>query len=249
MTPLILILVSALIVATSFLSGLFGMAGGLVLIGVLLVVLPVPTAMILHGVTQIASNGWRAALWYRHIVWRVVLAYVGGGLTALAAWSLVRYVPDTATAIIFLGLTPFLMKLMPERLKPNPEVAVQGVIYGVCCMSLMLLTGVAGPMLDSFFLGGKLDRRQIVATKGACQVFGHALKLVYFGSLIDNAAALEPAFAGLAIASAMVGTMLAKQFLERMNDTQYRAWANGLVVLIGSYYLAYGSYLIMRTGV
>jgi len=42
-------------VATAFLSGIFGMAGGLILIGVLLVILPVPEAMMLHGVTQMAS--------------------------------------------------------------------------------------------------------------------------------------------------------------------------------------------------
>ena len=56
-------------VATSLLSGVFGMAGGLVLIGVLLVLLPLPEAMALHAVTQVASNGWRAARWLRHVRW------------------------------------------------------------------------------------------------------------------------------------------------------------------------------------
>ena len=60
-----------LMVFTAFLSGIFGMAGGMVLIGVLLVVLPLPMAMVLHAVTQMASNGWRAFLWWRHIQWRI----------------------------------------------------------------------------------------------------------------------------------------------------------------------------------
>ena len=55
-------------VATAFLSGIFGMAGGLILMGVLLALMPVPAAMMLHGVTQLASNGWRAFLWRDHIV-------------------------------------------------------------------------------------------------------------------------------------------------------------------------------------
>ena len=58
--------------------------------------------------------------------------------------------------------------------------------------ALLLLTGVSGPLNDTYFLGGKLDRRQIVATKAVCQVFGHAAKFIYFGALIDQAAALEP---------------------------------------------------------
>src|SRR2546430_13078412 len=52
-----------LMVATAFLSGLFGMAGGMILIGVLLMLMPLPTAMVLHAITQMASNGWRAFLW------------------------------------------------------------------------------------------------------------------------------------------------------------------------------------------
>ena len=46
---------------TSFLSGIFGMIGGLVLMGVLLLFLPVPAAMTLHAITQMTANGWRAA--------------------------------------------------------------------------------------------------------------------------------------------------------------------------------------------
>ena len=61
MTPLLTLLLCLLMVATSFLSGLFGMAGGMILVGVLLAIMPVPTAMVLHAVTQMASNGWRGS--------------------------------------------------------------------------------------------------------------------------------------------------------------------------------------------
>ena len=57
MTPLMIAALGLLMVATAFLSGLFGMAGGLILIGVLLTILPLPSAMVLHAITQMASNG------------------------------------------------------------------------------------------------------------------------------------------------------------------------------------------------
>src|SRR5256884_3122670 len=66
MTPLMIAALGLLMVATAFLSGLFGMAGGLILIGVLLTILPLPSAMVLHAITQMASNGWRAFLWRGH---------------------------------------------------------------------------------------------------------------------------------------------------------------------------------------
>src|ERR1700687_3023368 len=63
MTPLMIAALGLLMVGTAFLSGLFGMAGGLILIGVLLTLMPLPSAMVLHAITQMASNGWRAFLW------------------------------------------------------------------------------------------------------------------------------------------------------------------------------------------
>src|SRR5260221_2002876 len=72
MTPLMVAALGLLMVATAFLSGLFGMTGGLILIGVLLALMPLPTAMVLHAITQMASNGWRAFLWRSHIRWRPV---------------------------------------------------------------------------------------------------------------------------------------------------------------------------------
>jgi uncharacterized membrane protein YfcA len=236
-------------VGTAFLSGIFGMAGGLILMGVLLVIMPVPDAMMLHGVTQMASNGWRGLLWIKHVRWRAMGAYLAGGAAALLAWSLWRYVPGKAVALLMLGGAPFLVRLVPARFKPDPESIVQGMLYGVVCMTLLLLTGVAGPLLDSFFLGGKLDRREIIATKAACQIFGHAAKLLYFGSMIDQAANLDPVVAGLAILASMLGTTLAAKMLERMSDAQFRRWSNRIITAVSGYFVAYGCYVLAVTGV
>ncbi len=243
MAPLTILMLLGLMVGTSLLSGIFGMAGGLVLIGVLILLLPLPEAMALHAVTQMASNGWRGALWLQHIRWRIVAAYVGGCVVAITLWSLVRFVPGKPLALIALGISPFLLHLLPARMKPDAESPVQGAAYGVASMSLMLVTGVAGPLLDSFFLGGKLDRRGIIATKAGCQLFGHALKLVYFGGIIDQAAAIDPWLAGGAVLASMTGTLLAKPFLEALSDAQFKRWAGRLVTGIASYYIAQGLWL------
>src|SRR5476651_1312331 len=230
MSPLLISALIAAMVGTSFLSGIFGMAGGLILIGILLALLPVPEAMLLHGVTQMASNGWRGLLWLKYVRYRIVFAYASGIAIALLAWSFARYVPSKPVALLLLGLTPFIVRLIPEKLRPNAESLPQGAIYGVICMTLILLTGVAGPLIDSFFLGGKLERREIVATKAICQIFGHGAKLIYFGALIDQAASLDPIVAGLAIVGSMVGTTLATRVLAAMTDQQFRLWANRIIV-------------------
>ena len=58
---------------TALLSGIFGMAGGLVLMGALALVLPVSVAFVTHGLLQLVANGWRAVLHRQHIAWPMVL--------------------------------------------------------------------------------------------------------------------------------------------------------------------------------
>jgi len=248
MTPLMMAALGLLMVATSFLSGLFGMAGGLILIGVLLTLLPLPSAMVLHAITQMASNGWRALLWRRHIRWRPVSVYLIGCAAALAVWSITRYVPDKPIALLLLGVTPFMARLTPPTLKPNPDSIRQGAFYGSVCMGLMLMTGVSGPLMDTFFLGGKFDRREVVATKATCQVASHFIKLIYFGGIIDQAATLDPVLAAVAVAASMLGTTLARRILEAMTDLQFRTWANRLITTVAGYYILYGSWLLIARG-
>lgn len=244
MNPLLVVTLCAAMVGTSFLSGIFGMAGGLILVGILLALLPVQDAMVLHGVTQMASNGWRALLWFRHVRWRPVAAYVAGCTVALLLWSFTRYVPDKPMALLLLGLTPFAARLAPADLRPNPDSPIHGALYGLICMCLMLLTGVTGPLVDTFFLGGKLDRKEIVASKAACQVFSHAMKLIYFGGLIDQAGSVAPIMAGLAIVASMTGTSLAARVLEALTDHQFRVWANRIITAICGYYVMHGAVLL-----
>lgn len=245
MTPLLIAALCAAMIGTSFLSGIFGMAGGLMLVGILLALLPLQDAMVLHGVTQMASNGWRGLLWHRHVRWPIVATYAAGCVIALVLWSFTRYVPDKPVALLLLGLVPFAARLVPASLEANPQRAAHGALYGVICMGLMLLTGVTGPLLDTFFLGGgKLDRRQIVASKAMCMVFSHAMKLIYFGGLVDQRGALDPVMAGLAVAASMAGTSLAARVLEALTDHQFRVWANRIITAVCSYYVMYGAVLM-----
>jgi uncharacterized membrane protein YfcA len=236
----------ATMVATSFLSGIFGMAGGMILMGVLLVLLPLPEAMSLHAITQMASNGWRGLLWWRYVRWRAAGMFLSGCAMAFFAWTLWQYVPSKPVALLLLGVSPFLVRLLPTDLKPDPERFTHGALYGSACMSLMLLAGVSGPLIDAYFLGGTLDRRQIIATKAVCQIFSHGAKFIYFGGLVQQAAGFDPLLATLAVLASMVGTSLARPVLEKLSDVQYRRWATHIITAIAVVYLTQAGYLLLR---
>lgn len=245
MTVVGLIGLSGTILFTSFLSGIFGMAGGLILMGALLAFLPVPAAMALHGVTQTASNGWRAFLWRRHILWRPTAFYAAGGAAAMLGCLAVQFVPSRGLVLLGLGLLPLLFRWIPARLQGDPRNGRDSFLCGVVCVSLMLISGAPGPLLDTFLLRGGLDRKAIVATKGVFQVFGHAAKVVYFGAFFGAADLDDVPVYALAIAIAMAGTTLGGTLLARMSDTDFRRWTNRIILTVCSWYVAHGLYLLL----
>lgn len=238
-------ILAATMLFTAFLSGIFGMAGGLILMGVLLATMPLAEAMSLHAITQITSNGWRGLLWIKHVRLKPAINFLGGSTIAFGIWSVWHFIPSKPIAFIALGSAPFVVYFIPDTLKPNPEKLLHGICYGALSMTLMLLAGVSGPLIDTFFLGGKLDRREIVATKAVCQVVSHAAKFVYFGALIDQSAAIDPVMISIAIVATIAGTSLARPILEAMSDTAYRKWAGRIIMVIGGVFLARGVYILL----
>src|SRR5690349_7547918 len=95
--------------ATSMISGIFGMAGGLILLGLLFLMLPVGTAIAVQGMVQLIANGSRAFFSRAYIHWRVLGIMTLGLLAAAAVLFIVRYTPDLATVCITIGLLPVLL--------------------------------------------------------------------------------------------------------------------------------------------
>src|SRR6476469_10846270 len=101
MAPFDFVLIATTIIATSFISGLFGMAGGMILVGVLLVYFDVATGMVIFSIIQFVANGWRAVLWVRFVVWRIFFVYVAGAVISFGIMPSVASRPTTE--MLYLG--------------------------------------------------------------------------------------------------------------------------------------------------
>jgi uncharacterized membrane protein YfcA len=234
-------------VVTSFISGILGMAGGMILMGILLALMPVPAAMMLHGVTQLASNAWRALLWRNDVQWRVFGGYATGALLALAFFAALQLVVSKPAALIVMGLTPFISLALPESLHLNVERRGHPLACGVICSALALMAGVSGPILDVFFVRSKMSRHAIVATKAMTQSFSHILKIAYFGALVTTGrGAVEPWLAAAMVVLAFTGTTLSRRVLERMDDAAFRRWTRWAVMATGTFYLVSGIALLLH---
>ena len=230
---------------TSTLSGIFGMAGGLVLLGILLVLLPTGTAIAVQGAIQIIANGSRAWLSRAYIDWTILGIICLGILVAGIALYLIRYTPDLATVCIAIGLLPILVWIPKDWLALDASKPHHAFICGVLGGGLNLAVGVSGPTVDIFFIRTMMDRRQIIATKAATQVISHAAKVVFYWNAATVLAPLEWAAIAMAAPFAIAGTSAGHWILQRLTDANFRAWTRWIVTAIGIFYLVRGLTLLI----
>src|SRR5437016_6674186 len=125
------LIIAATVIAASFVSGVFGMAGGMILLGVLLAYFDVATGMILFSIIQIFANGWRAWQWRQYVLWPIFGWYVIGAALAFSVLFAASFVPNKAMVYLTLGLMPFAVEILPVRMRPNIEWRGVPFITGV----------------------------------------------------------------------------------------------------------------------
>jgi uncharacterized membrane protein YfcA len=246
MTYLAAAFVVCMAFVTATLSGVFGMAGGLVLMGALALVLPVQAAFVTHGLLQLVANGWRSILHRRHVRWDIVGWYALASLLAGVTVALLSFTPSRPLLFLLLGLVPGLTWLPQRLINLDASRPAQAFLSGLSVTGLNLTAGVAGPLLDIFFVRTELTRHAIVATKAATQVFAHLAKILVYGApLVAGAGAGMPplwVFA-LAVPLSMAGTAVGGVILNRMSDVNFKRWTRWIVTAVGVAYLVQAAQL------
>src|SRR5579883_2296517 len=96
MTPLTYLIIASTVLVSSFVSGVFGMAGGMILLGVLLNYMDVAAGMISFSIVQLFANGWRALHWRHYVRWPIFFWYLAGATIAFAFMFAISFVPNKA---------------------------------------------------------------------------------------------------------------------------------------------------------
>ena len=125
MSPIAAAIILVTVLVTSFISGIFGMAGGIIFMGVLTALVPVATAMMIHGAGSVLAVGLLFALSWR---------------------------PDKQVVYVLLGCVAMLVWLPKAVLDLNIQKRFQAEGAGFIVQSLNTIAGVSGPLLDQFFV-------------------------------------------------------------------------------------------------
>ena len=241
------LLILATVLATAVLSGVIGMAGGVLLMAVLVTLLPVASAMILHGAVQAASNGARFLFLREHVMWGILPSYAVGALLAVLLFIALAFVPDSAVVLILVGSFPWLARIVPTLRGLDVRRPVTGVACGASVTAAQLLAGASGPLLDAFYLRTEVDRRSIVATKALTQAAGHVVKIGYY-AWVSNAILDEFAIADVpvwlicaGILLAVLGARIGTRLLEKFDDRQFRRVTGWVILGLGALCIVKGA--------
>lgn len=246
MSPIILIITISTFL-TAILSGMFGMAGGLILMTILLGFMPVAAAMSVHACIQLVSNAWRSFLWRRHIVWRVLPPYFAGMVAGFGIMLMVRFVPDKGVVFLAMGALPLLAMAGERYVTLYITNKVHTFFTATILTFVQMTAGVVGPLLDLLYNNAPLTRKEIVGTKAFTQSAMHLTRLTYFGSLVplvSGQAVWPDSIPGWAIPGFMVaaiaGTSVAGVILHRMSDHHFKKFTRILVTIVCLYCLGQG---------
>ncbi len=215
-----------LVVASAFTSALtasFGVGGGIAMLALMGLFVPVAALIPVHGAVQLGSNTGRA--WHQRNFVRMDVAgpfIVGSVFGAIAGAFLVVQLPD---ALLKLVLGGFILVLTWAKIPGLHRLTRAGLLAASSIVAVLsMLVGATGPLVSVLFAHFFAnDRKALVATHAAGMTAQHFLKIVVFGLAGFAFWDWLPLVAAM-IVSGYLGTVYGSKLLDRMPEEQFRKW-------------------------
>jgi uncharacterized membrane protein YfcA len=216
---------------TSFIAGVFGAAGGLLLLGGLAMVFP-PTILIpIHTVVLVGDNVSRLIIMWRHVFRAALLPFfIGAALGAALGGKIFVSLPTTTLQFI-LGCSILVFVWMPKIAASGSMHARLGAV-GFAATFIGVFVSATGTLVGPFINAAcPDDRRQMIATFSAAMGIVHICKLVAFGLLGMTLAPYLPLMAAM-VATASIGNLIGSRVLNRVPEKIFRAVFRVIITLL-----------------
>lgn len=214
----------------SLIAAALGLGGGLLVLATMTLVLP-PTVLIpIHGVVQIGSNGFRAMLMRREILYRIAPAFIIGTLIGSYIGGHAVFALETWVLQLILGLFVIYATWAPGFHSSNPGAAKFlgcGVVGGFATMFI----GGSGPLVAPFVRAATPTRQQFVATHASLMTFQHTFKVLAFGVLGFAFGPYIPLLVGL-LAFGACGTYVGRAVLNLLPEKVFRIGLQAVLTLL-----------------
>ncbi|MBX3570278.1 MAG: sulfite exporter TauE/SafE family protein [Rhizobiaceae bacterium] len=216
---------------TSALTAAFGVGGGVAMLALLGLFVPVAALIPVHGAVQLGSNSGRAWHQRANVRMDVALPFVAGTVVGgIAGAFLVVQMPD---AWLKIGLGLFILFITWTRMPWIARLSRAGLSIASALLAVLtMFVGATGPLVSPVlarFLEN--DRKGLVATHAAVMVMQHGLKILVFGLAGFAFGQWLPLVAAM-IAFGFLGTIFGTALLERMPEEKFRKWFRLLITAL-----------------
>ncbi|MEL6643391.1 MAG: TSUP family transporter [Pseudomonadota bacterium] len=223
--------VFAVLLASSFLGSFMtvalGIGGGALLLAIMATFLPPGALIPVHGVIQLGSNVFRAAVMIGHMHWPPLLAFAFGSVGgAVAGGALVVNLPP---GLVLIGIGLFV--IWSVLLRPPAWLAQIPLVNGAISSFLTMFFGATGVFVANFVKALGLPRQGHVATHAVFMTVQHGLKILVFG-LLGFAYGPWIGFMLAMIAAGFLGTLAGRSVLNRMSDHGFKRALDIVLILI-----------------
>ena len=207
---------------TAIISAVSGMGGGVVLLSVMTLFLPITTIVPVHGVVQLFSNTSRTWLLRKNVIKPIFLWFcVGLPLGTFTSIQIIKSVQNKEVFLLLIAALIFYSIFKPKKL-PQLKISYWCFIFiGFAVGILGPLIGSTGPAMAPFFIRDDFSKEQIVATKSSVQTIGHLIKIPTFLYLGFNY--LEYAnLTILMVVAALLGTTIGVKILGKIQEGHFK---------------------------
>ena len=233
MSPTIFLLLFTCTLATSLISGVAGMSGGIVLLSLMTVALPLSVVIPLHGAIQLFSNAVRSWLLRQHLRYDFLLPYLLGLPLGLFLSLLFIQRLNYPELLLFMVATLIMYTLFRPKKLPSWKIAPRWFfIHGIAAGLLALMVGAVGPFLAPFFIRDDLSKEEVVATKAGMQTMTHLLKIPSFLYLGFPYQDYLPQMLCLMVAAGL-GTHYGVRLLKKINQNLFNRLFRAMLFLAG----------------
>ncbi len=231
MTPATLAIAAAGF-GTATLSGVAGLGGGTILIGILYALgLPPTTAVPLFAAVQLVSNASRTVAYVRDVEWH------GAGwflLTCVPASFLVAPLVERADVdVVRLVLAALiLLSLRPSREGAAPMPARASFLFaGLLNGAPGMFIGATGLFVGRLFLRPEWKKETVIGTLAMTQTLGHLLRLIAYGAVGFTVASQLDLLLPLVVA-VILGTVAGRWLNRRVSEHAFRGIFKIILVVL-----------------
>lgn len=205
---------------TSALTAALGLGGGVTLLAIMGLGMPVSSLLPVHGIVQLGSNLSRSLIQRLYIVWPLALWFLIGSVIGIAVGAPIAvWIPDNVAKI---ALALFILwSVFRKRTAPKPVNRLFFILGGALTSLGTMIVGATGPMVAGLISSQGLTKQPLIATHALCMVLQHGLKILAFGLMGFAYHDWLPMLAAM-IASGVLGTWLGTRLLDNLPEKLFR---------------------------